>query len=250
MEWTRSYIRWSDIREGGEIELTLVPEPDPDFGTAPEDRPVSRIDKSAFVRNPWFEAPSDIFEGSMEVAVNSGSPDCRVFIKVGNGRYREYTGPVTLDRTTRLSICSEAPDGSRSPEVSAVFHRMKDDMDITTFCEYNPQYNARGPRGLIDGLRGSVNWKTGGWQGYQDTDFTAVVDLRGMREVRTFGSGYCQDARSWIWMPRYVEYSVSTDGELCGVQRLDGRGTFYSRRQGGQYGGRAGLHHSDQGFRA
>lgn len=220
--WTRSYIRWSDIREGGEIELTLVPEPDPDFGTAPEDRPVSRIDKSAFVRNPWFEAPSDIFEGSMEVAVNSGSPDCRVFIKVGNGRYREYTGPVTLDRTTRLSICSEAPDGSRSPEVSAVFHRMKDDMDITTFCEYNPQYNARGPRGLIDGLRGSVNWKTGGWQGYQDTDFTAVVDLRGMREVRTFGSGYCQDARSWIWMPRYVEYSVSTDGEhFTPVGRVD-----------------------------
>lgn len=220
--WTRSYIRWSDIREGGEIELTLVPEPDPDFGTAPEDRPVSRLDKSGFVRNPWFEAPSDIFEGSMEVAVNSGSPDCRTFIKVGNGRYREYTGPVTLDRTTRLSICSEAPDGSHSPEVSSVFHRMKDDMDITTFCEYNPQYNARGPRGLIDGLRGSVNWKTGGWQGYQDTDFTAVVDLRGVRKARTFGSGYCQDARSWIWMPRYVEYSVSTDGEhFTPVGRVD-----------------------------
>ena len=220
--WTRSYIRWSDIREGGEIELTLVPEPDPDFGTAPEDRPVSRLDKSGFVRNPWFEAPSDIFEGSMEVAVNSGSPDCRTFIKVGNGRYREYTGPVTLDRTTRLSICSEAPDGSHSPEVSSVFHRMKDDMDITTFCEYNPQYNARGPRGLIDGLRGSVNWKTGGWQGYQDTDFTAVVDMRGVRKARTFGSGYCQDARSWIWMPRYVEYSVSTDGDhFTPVGRVD-----------------------------
>ena len=211
--YSRSYIRWDDIREGGELELTLVPEPDYDFGTAVEDRPVSRLDKSGFVRNPWFEAPSDIFEKSMEVAINSGTPDCRVYIKVGGGRYREYTGPVTLDRTTRLSIYSEAPDGSRSPEVSAVFHRMKDDMDITTYCEYNPQYNARGPRGLIDGLRGSVNWKTGGWQGYQDTDFTAVVDLRSVRTVSTFGSGYCQDARSWIWMPRYVEYSVSVDGE-------------------------------------
>ena len=211
--YSRSYIRWDDIREGGELELTLVPEPDYDFGTAVEDRPVSRLDKSGFVRNPWFEASSDIFEKSMEVAVNSGTPDCRVYIKVEGGRYREYTGPVTLDRTTRLSIYSEAPDGSRSPEVSAVFHRMKDDMDITTYCEYNPQYNARGPRGLIDGLRGSVNWKTGGWQGYQDTDFTAVVDLRSVRTVGTFGSGYCQDARSWIWMPRYVEYSVSVDGE-------------------------------------
>ena len=212
-DYSRSYIRYSDISEGGELELTLVPEPDYEFGTAVEDRPVSRLDKSGFVRNPWFEAPSDIFEKSMEVAVNSGSPDCRAYISVNGGRYREYTGPVTLDRTTRLSIYSEAPDGSRSPEISAVFHRMKDDMDIKTFCEYNPQYNARGPRGLIDGLRGSVNWKTGGWQGYQDTDFTAIVDLRGVREVSTFGSGYCQDARSWIWMPKYVEYSISMDGE-------------------------------------
>ena len=116
--YSRSYIRWDDIREGGELELTLVPEPDYDFGTAVEDRPVSRLDKSGFVRNPWFEASSDIFEKSMEVAVNSGTPDCRVYIKVEGGRYREYTGPVTLDRTTRLSIYSEAPDGSRSPEVS------------------------------------------------------------------------------------------------------------------------------------
>ena len=40
-----------------------------------------------------------------------------------------------------------------------------------------------------------------------------MVDLRSVRTVSTFGSGYCQDARSWIWMPRYVEYSVSVDGE-------------------------------------
>ena len=38
------------------------------------------------------------------------------------------------------------------------------------------------------------------------------------------GAGFCQDARSWIWMPRWVEFSVSSDGEhFTKVGRLDTR---------------------------
>ena len=211
-DYTKSYLRYSDIKDGAELEFTLVPEPVTTFGAAVEDRPVAEGCRD-FVRNPWFEVPSDIFEKTMTVAANSGDPANKLFMKVGHGRFKEYTGPVTINRTTTISIYAESASGRRSPVMTATFNKMKDDMDIFTENEYNPQYNARGPRGLIDGLRGSVNWKTGGWQGYQDTDFTAVVDLRKVRRVSTFGSGYCQDARSWIWMPRYVEYYVSEDGK-------------------------------------
>ena len=210
--YTKSYIRFADIINGGELDFTLTDVPDTTFGAAVEDRPVSEGYRG-FVRNPWFEAGSDIFEDTLTVGVNSGDPVNEVFVRIGNGRYQKYNGPLTLDKTTRISIYSQSPDGVKSPEITATFYKMKDEMDIYTENEYNPQYNARGPRGLIDGLRGSVNWKTGGWQGYQDTDFTAVVDLRKVRSVSTFGSGYCQDARSWIWMPRYVEYYVSEDGK-------------------------------------
>ena len=220
-DYTGSYIRFSDVIAGGELDFTLARQPDMAFGSAAEDRPVSEGYRG-FVRNPWFEAPSDIFEDTLTVAVNSGDPANTVYIKAGSGNYRRYDGPVTIDRTTRISIYAQSPDGEKSPEISAVFHKMKDEMDIYTDNEYNPQYNARGPRGLIDGLRGSVNWKTGGWQGYQDTDFTAVVDLRKEKTVTLVGSGYCQDARSWIWMPRYVEYAVSEDGQnFTVVGRVD-----------------------------
>ncbi len=101
----------------------------------------------------------------------------------------------------------------RTPVITATFYKEKNDMDIRTLCTYNPQYHARGERGLVDGMRGTTNWKTGGWQGFQNTDFEAVVDLRGERRVGSIGSGYCQDARSWIWMPVYVEYFVSDDGD-------------------------------------
>jgi predicted alpha-1,2-mannosidase len=220
-DYTRSYIRFSDIISGGELDFTLAQQPDTAFGSAESDRPVSEGYRG-FVRNPWFVAASDIFEDTLTVGADSGNPDNTVFVKVGNRGYRKYDGPVTIDRTTRISIYSQSPSGEKSPEISAVFHKMKDDMDIYTDNVYNPQYNARGPRGLIDGLRGSVNWKTGGWQGYQDTDFTAVVDLRKERSVSLLGSGYCQDVRSWIWMPKYVEYAVSDDGQnFTVVGRVD-----------------------------
>lgn len=210
--YTKSYIHFSDIIKGGELEFTLTDKPDTTFGHAVEDRPESWGCRD-FVRNPWFETPSDIFEDTLTVAVNSGDPANKVFVSLDSGRFTEYSSPVTIDRTTTMSIYSQSPSGLKSPVITATFYKMKDDMDIYTDNEYNPQYNARGPRGLIDGLRGSVNWKTGGWQGYQDTDFSAIIDLRSTRKIFSIGSGYCQDARSWIWMPRYVEYSVSEDGK-------------------------------------
>ena len=39
-----------------------------------------------------------------------------------------------------------------------------------------------------------------------------VLDLLEVRSLKTVGAGFCQDARSWIWMPRYVEFQGSTDG--------------------------------------
>ena len=45
-------------------------------------------------------------------------------------------------------------------------------------------------------------------------DFEAVIDLREDRDIRLVGAGFCQDARSWIWMPSKVVFDVSTDGEI------------------------------------
>ena len=40
-----------------------------------------------------------------------------------------------------------------------------------------------------------------------------MVDLLSVRELHKVGAGFCQDARSWIWMPRSVEFYLSEDGE-------------------------------------
>ncbi|MGM9775452.1 MAG: GH92 family glycosyl hydrolase [Candidatus Coprenecus sp.] len=240
-EYEKGYIRFSDIISGGELSFRTSGKPDYDFAVAQQNRPSSSVD-IPFMRNPWFEYESDIFEDSITFSI-SGIPqggkayyrvvplkpgetlermDERRVNALQKGEFKPFDGDVRVDRTSILFAYVTDSQGNRSRVVTSAVYRLKDDMDITTECRYNPQYNARGAKGLIDGLRGSENWKTGGWQGFQATDFTAVVDLRSVKEIRSIGSGYCQDARSWIWMPVYVEYSISEDGvNFTPVGRVD-----------------------------
>ena len=161
------------------------------------------------VTNPVFEMPGDIFAGSMQVAL-SGEGD--IFYRIGDGDFRRYEGPFVITEPCTMEAYSER-DGQRSFVTRSTVHKIQSDRDITILSMCSSQYTAGGPEGLIDGRRGGINWRTGGWQGYQDTDFEAVVDLREVRELSRLGAGFCQDARSWIWMPREVTFAVSCDGE-------------------------------------
>ena len=65
---------------------------------------------------------------------------------------------------------------------------------------------------MIDVRRGSTNFASGEWQGYQGQDFVATSDLQKETNISKVGGGFLQVARSWIWMPTHVEFEVSTDG--------------------------------------
>jgi hexosaminidase len=79
--------------------------------------------------------------------------------------------------------------------------------------EYSSQYTAGGDSALIDGLRGTMNWTSGAWQGYWEKDLVAVVDLGKVRRVSEVRAGFLQDIGSWIWFPRRVEIELSVDGQ-------------------------------------
>lgn len=160
------------------------------------------------VRNPYFVMENDIFTDSLSVAIE-GEGD--IYYSVSGSSPVIYTGPFTLYEPSDLSAWSEK-DGRRSFETRCHVRQVMRDRAVKILSRYSSQYTAGGDEGLIDGTRGAINWRTGGWQGYQDTDFCAVLDLLEERSLSEVGAGFCQDARSWIWMPSYVEFSVSSDG--------------------------------------
>lgn len=102
---------------------------------------------------------------------------------------------------------------NRSSVTFADFIRKPNNWSITLNSKYNPQYDAGGNEGLIDGKFGDENWRKGNWQGYQSQDFEAVIDLKMLTPITEINSRYLQDSRSWILMPTKVEYYLSSNNK-------------------------------------
>jgi hypothetical protein len=180
------------------------------------DRPRSTGGGERVVPAPFARAEQDRFRESLVVELACAEPESAIHYSLDPAQpqtaWATYRGPLVLHDSTTVRFVAER-DGRRSPMVESTFHRIPHDWTVDVRHTPNGQYTADGPDALIDGLRGKEDWRLGGWQGYQLTDFEATVDLGEKRSIRRAGAGFLQDARAWIWMPAEVVLSVSGNGE-------------------------------------
>jgi len=127
---------------------------------------------------------------------------------------------LTINQATNILVksyndCAVREDGKGCRDSSyafASFYKIPHNWTVKLNCKYNKQYTAGGDAGIIDGLAGYKDWRKGGWQGYQNQNFEAIVDLQAKKEIIEISSNYLQDSRSWILLPKEVEYFISNDG--------------------------------------
>ncbi|RQW05365.1 hypothetical protein EH223_05145, partial [candidate division KSB1 bacterium] len=79
--------------------------------------------------------------------------------------------------------------------------------------KYSSRYPAGGDDALVNGIRGSDNFRDGNWQGYEGDDLIAVIDLGEPKNISSIATGFFQAINSWAFFPRSVEYAVSQDGQ-------------------------------------
>jgi len=66
---------------------------------------------------------------------------------------------------------------------------------------------------LIDGLRGSTNFRDGKWKGYNGVDMEAVLTFSTPEEASKVSVSALSTVSSWIFLPTMVEVYISADGE-------------------------------------
>ncbi len=165
--------------------------------------------KRRLITCPVFRMENDIFADSLQVSLEG---EGILWYRVNGGLFNPYFGPFVVRKTSTLEAFART-DAGMSPYTRSRVYRIHTDRDIAIHSRVSKSYTAGGPEALIDDRRGGLNWRTGGWQGYQGVDFEAVIDLREVRDIHLLGAGFCQDARSWIWLPSKVLFEVSEDGE-------------------------------------
>ncbi len=210
-ELARSWLSHEEVTGGGELIFELGQEGN--WGRDAASRPGTEPVLGPIVPAPWAVAAGSRFRDHTRVTLGCADPRAGIFWSTDGGRdFRPYTGPIDLTASTDL-VFEARRDGQRSPRVTAPFRALPRDWHVTPVTRPSRLYTAGGPEALIDQLRGTSDWLTGGWLGYEQDDFVAVLDLGKPTAVRKAGVGCLQDMRSWILMPREVVVEVSVDGE-------------------------------------
>lgn len=122
-----------------------------------------------------------------------------------------YEGPITVNKNMTIKAIAVDAAGRSSQVVEAHYIRYTRDKDVNYITKPDPQYFAGGNTGLVDNLRGKVNYRIGGWQGFT-TDCELVIDLRERKSISQVGAGCLEEQRAWIFYPKAMEVFVSNDG--------------------------------------
>ncbi|WP_445456514.1 GH92 family glycosyl hydrolase [Flavobacterium sp. HNIBRBA15423] len=173
--------------------------------------------ENSFVKDiipvPIIEAESKSFKNKLKVELKAKDEQNIFYSFTNENDFLEYTTPFDISESTHIYTFSTNKWKEKSNTISAQFFKKPTNYTINIKSKYNPQYHAGGAEGLLDGILGTENWRKGEWQGYQNQDFEAVVDLQKEIKIEKISANFLQDTRAWILMPTYVDFYVSKDAK-------------------------------------
>ena len=212
----RSYITFEEVHNGGTLEFTMTDQPNSIWATRPENCPVMRVGGDPIVIVPTINSDSDTFFDSLMINMSHPEEGVKIYYTLDGSDPREngqlYEQPLCFKANTKVRAAAEK-EGRWSQPIDAQYFLIDANRSVKLENMYNEQYSAGGLKALIDHQRGGENFRTGSWQGYYGVDLIATVDLGQSKRINRLAGSFLQEAYSWIWMPREVEYFVSDDGK-------------------------------------
>ncbi|PLW92383.1 MAG: glycosyl hydrolase family 92 [Marinilabiliales bacterium] len=212
-EYPYSYIHYDDIFKGGNLVFTMSDKPNREFASTQGYRPVSAISNNQIIPVPYFEFDKQTFNKKTKLEIHKNFDGALQYKICENGEWKFYKKPLKIKESSIVFARIHFTDELVGPETSCKLIKIDQDLKVQLLSEYNSQYTAGGSHGLVDYQRGGSDFRTGGWQGYLGTDFGAIVDLGKKKTISKITLSALQEARSWIWLPTYVEFYYSVDGE-------------------------------------
>jgi hypothetical protein len=83
---------------------------------------------------------------------------------------------------------------------------------VTYNIPYNQQYDGGGLDGLNNGMRGGLDYTSGGWQGFLGHGMDVTFDLGAIDTLKNVSIGLLDAPGSWIFLPERIELLCSSDG--------------------------------------
>ncbi len=223
--YSKSYLKHEDIMKGGEMLFVMGDEPNKNWGSRDEDIPVSEISEYQILAVPYTNVKSQGFFKETSLELHHPSTEATIYYTTDGSVPTEnstvYSHPLKITQNTQVKFFAQKGD-LKSDVTGLDLFKFPEDRSIKIKNPPHPQYNANSDLALIDGIHGSKDFRTGSWHSYYGVDLDVVIDLEKQTEISYLSANFLQDVNSWIFMPAYVEFFVSDDGEhFQSVGKLD-----------------------------
>jgi len=156
--------------------------------------------------------------GKARVILSSEQPGIPIYYTLKgndpNTKSAVYTDPFEINGNIVIKAALFA-DGKLMDKVSErsfLFHSGVG-KKIRYLSAWSERYPAGGETALIDGLRGSTDHHDGLWQGYLGNDMDVIIDFGKEIRVTSVMVTMLQNQKAWIFLPKYVECSLSADSK-------------------------------------
>ena len=210
-DYPYSFIKHHDIMKGGNLVFEMTAEPS-SWGTKDEHIPKTAITEHPIITPPFIEKGDIAFTKNTEVVLANSIPESEIYYSLNQTDFVKYKSPIKIDQPVELNVFSEK-NGKKSKTVSTSFYKINPDLKITLNSEYANRYNGGGDNALINGITGSLDHRSGSWQGFHNQDLELMLDLGKITSINEVSITFLEDQRSWIFFPTEVRFWTSTDGK-------------------------------------
>ncbi|MGA3013913.1 MAG: GH92 family glycosyl hydrolase [Bacteroidales bacterium] len=214
--YNKCYITHSDILAGGVLTFLMGPNPNKSWGTHPGDAPSTSISDNLISSVPSILKGKKNFSDTTTITMTVPVKGEKIYYTLDDSeptvKSPVYSHPLLIAETTTIKAVAEINGLPQSFRTVSTFRKIPENRKITLKTKYSPQYSAGGDMALIDFERGSADFRTGTWQGYEGADIDATVDLGEKQSITSLAGSFLQDEGSWIFFPVEVNFYLSDDG--------------------------------------
>lgn len=219
----RHHLMHNELMNGGELTLEMTDNYDSEVDKYTTPPTLTEI-PSTFIPVPFFNQSNRVFEEQMTLEFDYlFREDTNYILLVGfdkeiptfDQKFLASKGnnPIQINETTTINARIYNKETKQYGSlVTNTFKKMDQGVHLNLNSTYAPQYSGDGKYTLIDGNRGSKEYRTNDWQGYFNQNIDAQVYFDNARTISKVGISCLQDTKSWIFLPSEVIFTVKYEG--------------------------------------
>lgn len=125
----------------------------------------------------------------------------------------QYKDPVIINQSLTLKSLA-LKNGQKLERYSTQIITLHDGIHqpVDYRIPYSERYPGGGDRALVDGLKGSLNYNDGLWQGFNGTNMDLVIRYDSVITLKSINASFLLDQERWIFLPDQVNFYFSDDG--------------------------------------